>query len=83
MTATEDHGKTQQGAKDSAPRTLAALAEDLVLIPSSWPSVTPGPGHPMHSSGLHRHQICTQGTDITVGKADIHINIDAILNVCF
>lgn len=36
MTATEDHGKTQQGAKDSAPRTLAALAEDLILIPSTY-----------------------------------------------
>ena len=57
-------------------RTLAALPEDLVLIPSTtwWlTTVTLVPGDLTSSSGLCGQQECTQYADIHVGKTHKYI----------
>lgn len=50
-------------------RALAALAEDLGLIPGTC---APVPGHPMHSSDPQGHQIHMQNTPMPAGETLTH-----------
>lgn len=58
-------------------RTLLALLEDpgfdSQIHRAAQLALTPVPRNLAPSSGLHRHQACTQCTDIEAGKIPIHI----------
>lgn len=57
--------------------STTVLAKDPGSISSthdrSQPYVTPGPGDPVPSYGLLRHQECTQFTDVHAGKTSTYI----------
>lgn len=62
-------------------RTLAALPDDLDLIPSIYMAacknlVTSVLGDLAFSSGLYRHQVCTWYTGVLAGNTHTHKNID-------